>query len=93
MAKADKATAVADIAEQFKDSTATVITEYRGLTVANLDGAASLARSTPPPTRSPRTRWSSVPRRRRASRASTSCSSVRRRSRSSTVSRSTPPRR
>jgi large subunit ribosomal protein L10 len=42
MAKADKATAVADIAEQFRDSTATVITEYRGLTVANL---AELRRS------------------------------------------------
>src|SRR3984885_8880548 len=42
MAKADKATAVADIAEQFKSSTATVITEYRGLTVANL---AELRRS------------------------------------------------
>jgi len=42
MARADKATAVADIAEQFKDSTATVITEYRGLTVANL---AELRRS------------------------------------------------
>ena len=36
MARADKATAVADIAEQFKESTATLITEYRGLTVANL---------------------------------------------------------
>jgi large subunit ribosomal protein L10 len=36
MVQADKATAVADIAEQFKASTATVITEYRGLTVANL---------------------------------------------------------
>jgi len=36
MAKADKATAVADIAEQFKGSTATLVTEYRGLTVANL---------------------------------------------------------
>ncbi len=36
MARADKAAAVADIAEQFKDSTATLITEYRGLTVANL---------------------------------------------------------
>jgi large subunit ribosomal protein L10 len=36
MAKADKATAVADIAERFKESTATVVTEYRGLTVANL---------------------------------------------------------
>ena len=36
MARADKATAVADIAEQFKESTATVVTEYRGLTVANL---------------------------------------------------------
>ena len=42
MAKADKATAVAEIAEQFKASTATVVTEYRGLTVANL---AELRRS------------------------------------------------
>ncbi|OBA61650.1 50S ribosomal protein L10 [Mycobacterium sp. 1100029.7] len=42
MAKADKATAVADIVEQFSASTATVITEYRGLTVSNL---AELRRS------------------------------------------------
>jgi large subunit ribosomal protein L10 len=42
MAKADKATAVADIAERFKEATATVVTEYRGLTVANL---ADLRRS------------------------------------------------
>jgi large subunit ribosomal protein L10 len=42
MARADKATAVADIVEQFSASTATVITEYRGLTVANL---AELRRS------------------------------------------------
>lgn len=42
MARADKATAVADIAEQFRESTATLITEYRGLTVANL---AELRRS------------------------------------------------
>ena len=42
MAQADKATAVADIAEQFTSSTATVITEYRGLTVANM---AELRRS------------------------------------------------
>jgi large subunit ribosomal protein L10 len=42
MARADKVTAVADIAEQFKDSTATLITEYRGLTVAHL---AELRRS------------------------------------------------
>jgi large subunit ribosomal protein L10 len=42
MARADKATAVADIAEQFKGSTATLITEYRGLTVSNL---AELRRS------------------------------------------------
>jgi large subunit ribosomal protein L10 len=41
MAK-DKATAVADITEQFKEATATVVTEYRGLTVANL---AELRRS------------------------------------------------
>ncbi|HLS00168.1 MAG TPA: 50S ribosomal protein L10 [Mycolicibacillus parakoreensis] len=42
MARADKAAAVADIAEQFTASTATVITEYRGLTVGNL---AELRRS------------------------------------------------
>jgi large subunit ribosomal protein L10 len=42
MARADKATAVADIAERFKDSSASLITEYRGLTVANL---AELRRS------------------------------------------------
>src|ERR1700730_2362429 len=36
MAKADKATAVADIAEQFTGSTPTLNTEYRGVTVANL---------------------------------------------------------
>ncbi|MCV7075024.1 50S ribosomal protein L10 [Mycobacterium szulgai] len=42
MARSDKATAVADITEHFKASTATVITEYRGLSVANL---AELRRS------------------------------------------------
>jgi large subunit ribosomal protein L10 len=42
MAKAEKATAVAEIAERFRGSTATVITEYRGLTVSNL---AELRRS------------------------------------------------
>ncbi|WP_156688211.1 50S ribosomal protein L10 [Mycobacterium sp. Marseille-P9652] len=42
MARADKATAVADITEQFRNSTATLVTEYRGLTVANL---AELRRS------------------------------------------------
>jgi large subunit ribosomal protein L10 len=42
MAKADKATAVAEIAEQFRGSNATVITDYRGLTVSNL---AELRRS------------------------------------------------
>jgi large subunit ribosomal protein L10 len=42
MAKPEKATAVAEITEQFKASTATVVTEYRGLTVANL---AELRRS------------------------------------------------
>lgn len=42
MARADKATAVANIAEQFKAATAALITEYRGLTVANL---AELRRS------------------------------------------------
>ena len=36
IAKAHKATAVAEITEQFKGSSATLVPEYRGLTVANL---------------------------------------------------------
>jgi large subunit ribosomal protein L10 len=36
MAKAEKVTAVAEIAERFKGSTATVVTEYRGLSVSNI---------------------------------------------------------
>ena len=34
--RADKATAVAELTENFRSSTATVLTEYRGLTVAQL---------------------------------------------------------
>jgi len=36
MAKQDKATVVAEIADRFKSSSATVLTEYRGLSVAQL---------------------------------------------------------
>ncbi|MFC9896646.1 50S ribosomal protein L10 [Nocardia sp. NPDC127579] len=36
MAKAEKVTAVAEITEQFKSSTATVVTEYRGLSVGKI---------------------------------------------------------
>jgi large subunit ribosomal protein L10 len=36
MARPDKATAVAELTEAFRDSTAAVLTEYRGLTVAEL---------------------------------------------------------
>lgn len=36
MAKAEKVTAVAEIAEQFKGSTAAVVTEYRGLSVGKI---------------------------------------------------------
>ena len=36
MAGANKANTVADLAEQFRTSSATVLTEYRGLTVAQL---------------------------------------------------------
>ncbi|WP_159841732.1 50S ribosomal protein L10 [Nocardia sp. CY41] len=36
MAKSEKVTAVEEIAEQFKSSTATVVTEYRGLSVGKL---------------------------------------------------------
>jgi large subunit ribosomal protein L10 len=34
--RSDKATAVAELAEQFRESSATLLTEYRGLTVAQL---------------------------------------------------------
>lgn len=36
MAKAEKATAVSEISEQFKGATAAVVTEYRGLSVTRL---------------------------------------------------------
>ena len=36
MARPDKAAAVAEIAEQFRDSSAVMLTEYRGLSVAQL---------------------------------------------------------
>jgi large subunit ribosomal protein L10 len=36
MARSDKATAVADLADRFRNSSATVLTEYRGLSVAQL---------------------------------------------------------
>ncbi|MDI9995615.1 50S ribosomal protein L10, partial [Rhodococcus ruber] len=36
MAKPEKVSAVAEITEQFKDSTAAVITEFRGLSVTSL---------------------------------------------------------
>ncbi|GAB2645827.1 50S ribosomal protein L10 [Nocardia goodfellowii] len=36
MAKPEKVTAVAEITEQFKSSTATVVTEYRGLSVGKI---------------------------------------------------------
>ncbi|MFC5825343.1 50S ribosomal protein L10 [Nonomuraea insulae] len=36
MARADKATAVAELKSEFEDSAAAVLTEYRGLTVAQL---------------------------------------------------------
>ena len=45
--RADKATAVAELAEQFRSSSATVLTEYRGLTVRQItDLRRSLGRTT-----------------------------------------------
>ena len=45
--RTDKATAVADLTEQFRSSAATVLTEYRGLTVAQLKALRrSLGRQT-----------------------------------------------
>ena len=36
MAKSDKVSAVAEIAEQFEGATAAVVTEYRGLSVSQI---------------------------------------------------------
>ena len=36
MARPDKAAAVAELTEDFKSATATVLTEYRGLTVTSM---------------------------------------------------------
>ena len=36
MARPDKAAAVAELTEDFKSATATVLTEYRGLTVSSM---------------------------------------------------------
>src|SRR5918999_3611493 len=45
--RADKATAVAELTDRFRDSSATLLTEYRGLTVAQLkDLRRSLGRET-----------------------------------------------
>src|SRR5881398_2718783 len=45
--RADKATAVAELTEQFRSSSATVLTEYRGLTVRQItDLRRSLGRET-----------------------------------------------
>jgi large subunit ribosomal protein L10 len=45
--RADKATAVAELTEQFRSSSATVLTEYRGLTVAQITNLRrSLGRET-----------------------------------------------
>ena len=45
--RADKATAVAELTEQFRNSSATVLTEYRGLTVRQItDLRRSLGRTT-----------------------------------------------
>ena len=45
MASADKATAVAELTEQFRSSNAAVLTEYRGLTVAQLKRCAARSAS------------------------------------------------
>ena len=39
MARSDREAAVAEIVEAFRGSSAAVLTEYRGLTVSEIDGA------------------------------------------------------
>ena len=47
MARPDKAAAVAELTEQFRSSNAAVLTEYRGLTVAQLKSCAVRSVRTP----------------------------------------------
>ena len=44
MARPDKAAAVAELTQLFRDSNAAVLTEYRGLTVAQLKALGILVR-------------------------------------------------
>src|SRR5258708_4777149 len=45
MANAEKVAALAELTERFKDSTGAVLTEYRGLTVAQLAPGAAVQRA------------------------------------------------
>ena len=53
MATAEKIAAIAEIADQFRESGAAVLTEYRGLTVASSSQLRTLD-----PGATPRTPWS-----------------------------------
>ena len=46
MARADKAAAVAELADQFRDSSGAVLTEYRGLTVHEIAALRGALRPT-----------------------------------------------
>ena len=47
MARADKAATVAELADKFRTSNAAVLTEYRGLTVAQLTTLRRASATTP----------------------------------------------
>ena len=91
MARADKEAAVAEIAEHFRTSNAAVLTEYRGLTVAQLK---TLRRSLGETANYAvvKNTLTKIAARRRESRASTTCSPAPARSPSSRATRSRPPR-
>jgi len=50
VAKPEKAAAIAELTEKFRSSGAAVLTEYRGLTVAQLTTLRSSLREAPLPT-------------------------------------------
>lgn len=86
MARPDKAAAVAELTEQFRSSNAAVLTEYRGLTVAQLktlrrslgeDAQYAVVKNT----------LTKIAANEAGSRRSTTCSTVRRRLPSSPVTR------
>ena len=92
MARPDKAAAVAEIAERFRSSSGAVLTEYRGLTVAQLQELRRSLGENATYAVVKNTLTKIAAKRGRRRRASTTCSPARPRSPSSRATRSRRPR-